>query len=79
MPQITIIAGPAAGGAVYSPAITDFIYMVEGIGQMYITGPDVVKSVTGEEVSHEDLGGAGAHASRSGVAHFTASDEDVDA
>ena len=76
VPQITIIAGPAAGGAVYSPAITDFIYMVEGIGQMYITGPDVVKSVTGEEVSHEQLGGAATHASRSGVAHFTAATED---
>jgi propionyl-CoA carboxylase beta chain len=76
VPQITVIAGPSAGGAVYSPAITDFIYMVEGIGQMYITGPDVVKSVTGEEISHEELGGAGAHASRSGVAHFTAPDED---
>lgn len=76
VPQITVIAGPSAGGAVYSPAITDFIYMVEGVGQMYITGPDVVKSVTGEEVSHEELGGAAAHASRSGVAHFTAPDED---
>ena len=76
VPQITVIAGPAAGGAVYSPAMTDFIYMVEGIGQMYITGPDVVKSVTGEEVSHEELGGAATHASRSGVAHFTAPDED---
>ena len=75
VPQITVIAGPAAGGAVYSPAITDFIYMVEGIGQMYITGPDVVKSVTGEEVTHEELGGAATHASRSGVAHFTAPDE----
>tara|TARA_B100000029_G_scaffold67454_1_gene60135 strand:+ start:325 stop:1746 length:1422 start_codon:yes stop_codon:yes gene_type:complete len=77
VPQITVIAGPAAGGAVYSPALTDFIYMVEGIGQMYITGPDVVKAVTGEEVSHEDLGGAGAHASRSGVAHFTTESEDA--
>lgn len=77
VPQITIIAGPAAGGAVYSPALTDFIYMVEGIGQMYITGPDVVKSVTGEEVSHEDLGGAATHASRSGVAHFTAESEEA--
>ena len=75
VPQITIVAGPAAGGAVYSPALTDFIYMVEGIGQMYITGPDVVKSVTGEEVSHEDLGGATAHASRSGVVHFTPESE----
>ena len=77
VPQITIIAGPAAGGAVYSPALTDFIYMVEGIGQMYITGPDVVKAVTGEEVSHEDLGGAATHASRSGVAHFTAESEEA--
>ena len=77
VPQITIVNGPAAGGAVYSPALTDFIYMVEGIGQMYITGPDVVRSVTGEEVSHEDLGGAAAHASRSGVAHFTAESEDA--
>ena len=76
VPQITVIAGPAAGGAVYSPAITDFIFMVESIGQMYITGPDVVRAVTGEEVSHEELGGAISHASRSGVAHFTASDED---
>ena len=75
VPQITVIAGPAAGGAVYSPAITDFIFMVESIGQMYITGPDVVRAVTGEEVSHEELGGAISHASRSGVAHFTASDE----
>ena len=76
IPQITIIAGPAAGGAVYSPGITDFVYMVEGIGQMYITGPDVIKSVTGEEVSHEELGGATAHATLSGVAHFTAATED---
>ena len=68
VPQITVIAGPAAGGAVYSPAITDFIFMVESIGQMYITGPDVVRAVTGEEVSHEELGGAMSHASRSGVA-----------
>tara|TARA_B100001167_G_scaffold167732_1_gene117196 strand:+ start:79 stop:1629 length:1551 start_codon:yes stop_codon:yes gene_type:complete len=77
IPQITIIAGPAAGGAVYSPALTDFIYMVEGIGQMYITGPDVVKAVTGEDVSHEDLGGAVAHSSRSGVAHFTVESEEA--
>ncbi len=75
VPQVTVVAGPAAGGAVYSPAITDFIFMVEKIGQMYITGPDVIKAVTGEEVTHEDLGGAMAHASRSGVAHFTAPDE----
>jgi acetyl-CoA carboxylase carboxyltransferase component len=77
VPQITIIAGPAAGGAVYSPALTDFIYMVEGIGQMYITGPDVVTAVTGEEVTHEELGGAATHASQSGVAHFTAASEDA--
>jgi propionyl-CoA carboxylase beta chain len=76
VPQVTVVAGPAAGGAVYSPAITDFIFMVEKIGQMYITGPDVVKTVTGEEVTHEDLGGAMTHASRSGVAHFTAPDEE---
>lgn len=76
VPQISVIAGPSAGGAVYSPAITDFIFMVENIGQMYITGPDVVKAVMGEEVTHEELGGAMSHASRSGVAHFTASDED---
>ncbi len=75
VPQITVIAGPAAGGAVYSPAITDFIFMVESIGQMYITGPDVVRAVTGEQISHEELGGAASHASRSGVAHFTAPDE----
>jgi acetyl-CoA carboxylase carboxyltransferase component len=76
IPQISIIAGPCAGGAVYSPAMTDFIFMVEGIGQMFITGPDVIKTVTGETISHEELGGAGTHARTSGVAHFTASDED---
>ena len=72
IPQITVIAGPSAGGAVYSPAMTDFIFMVESIGQMYITGPDVVRSVTGEDVTHEDLGGAGMHATTSGVAHYAA-------
>ncbi len=76
IPQITVIAGPSAGGAVYSPAMTDFIFMVESIGQMYITGPDVVRSVTGENVTHEDLGGAAMHATTSGVAHFAAPDED---
>ncbi len=76
IPQITVIAGPSAGGAVYSPAMTDFIFMVESIGQMYITGPDVVRSVTGENVSHEDLGGAAMHATTSGVAHWAAADED---
>ena len=70
IPQISVIMGPSAGGAVYSPAITDFIFMVEGTGQMYITGPDVIKSVTGEDVTHEELGGALAHAAKSGVAHF---------
>jgi acetyl-CoA carboxylase carboxyltransferase component len=70
IPQISVIVGPAAGGAVYSPAITDFVFMTEGTSQMYITGPDVIRAVTGEEVSHEDLGGAQVHASRSGVAHF---------
>ena len=70
IPQISVILGPAAGGAVYSPAITDFIFMVKGISQMYITGPDVVKAVTGEEVTHEELGGALSNASKSGVAQF---------
>ncbi len=76
VPQISVILGPSAGGAVYSPAITDFIFMVRGIGQMYITGPDVIKAVTGEQVTHEELGGAAAHASRSGVAHFVFDSED---
>ncbi|MSQ12062.1 MAG: acyl-CoA carboxylase subunit beta [Dehalococcoidia bacterium] len=70
VPQISVIMGPAAGGAVYSPALTDFIFMVKGIGQMYITGPDVVKAVTGEEVTHEQLGGVQTHTTKSGVAHF---------
>ena len=70
VPQISVILGPAAGGATYSPALTDFIFMASGVGQMYITGPDVIRSVTGEDVSHEDLGGASAHSTRSGVAHF---------
>jgi acetyl-CoA carboxylase carboxyltransferase component len=76
VPQISIIAGPCAGGAVYSPAMTDFIFMVEGIGQMFITGPDVIKTVTGEDVTMEALGGAHTHATTSGVAHFTALDEE---
>ena len=75
IPQISVIMGPAAGGATYSPALTDFIFMVEGTGQMYITGPDVIRSVTGEEVSHEDLGGAETHTTKSGVAHFSEKDE----
>ena len=69
--------GPCAGGAVYSPAITDFIFMVEETSQMYITGPEVVKTVTGEDVTLEELGGAATHASKSGVAHFAADDEDA--
>jgi propionyl-CoA carboxylase beta chain len=76
IPQVSLIMGPCAGGAVYSPAITDFTLMVEGTSYMFITGPDVVKTVTGEEVSFEELGGAATHATRSGVAHFTAPDED---
>jgi acetyl-CoA carboxylase carboxyltransferase component len=70
VPQISIVVGPSAGGAVYSPALTDFIFMVKGIGQMYITGPDVVKAVMHEEIGHQDLGGAVVHATKSGVAHF---------
>jgi propionyl-CoA carboxylase beta chain len=75
IPQISLVMGPCAGGAVYSPAMTDFIMMVEQNAHMFITGPEVVRTVTGEEVSFEDLGGARTHASRSGVAHFTAPDE----
>ena len=69
--------GPCAGGAVYSPAITDFVLMVEETSYMFITGPDVVKTVTSEDVSFEELGGAATHATKSGVAHFTAPDEDT--
>ena len=75
IPQVSVVLGPAAGGATYSPALTDFVFMVSGIGQMYITGPDVIKAVTGEQVTHEELGGAYSHASRSGVAHFAAESE----
>lgn len=70
VPQISVIVGPTAGGAVYSPAITDFVFMVKGLGQSYITGPQVVKAVTGEEVSLEELGGAVVNATRSGNCHF---------
>ncbi len=77
IPQISLIMGPCAGGAVYSPAITDFTLMVEGTSYMFITGPDVVKTVTGEDVSFEELGGAATHATKSGVAHFTAPDEEA--
>ncbi len=76
IPQISIIAGPCAGGAVYSPAITDFIFMVKGIANMQITGPDVIKTVTGEDVTLEELGGAMTHATKSGVANFVAEDEE---
>jgi propionyl-CoA carboxylase beta chain len=72
VPQLSAIMGPCAGGAVYSPAITDFILMVEGTSYMFITGPEVIKAVTREEVTMEDLGGAATHASRSGVCHLTA-------
>lgn len=75
IPQISIIMGPTAGGAVYSPAITDFIFMVKGTGQMYITGPDVIKAVCGEEVTHEELGGAMTHAQKSGNCHFVAEND----
>src|SRR5712672_1512117 len=75
IPQISLVMGPCAGGAVYSPAMTDFVMMVEETSHMFITGPEVVKTVTGEEVSFEELGGAQTHASRSGVAHFTAADD----
>jgi acetyl-CoA carboxylase carboxyltransferase component len=75
IPQISVIMGPCAGGAVYSPAITDFIFMVKGTSHMFITGPDVIKAVTGEEVTFEELGGANTHASRSGVAGLIADDE----
>ncbi len=75
IPQISVILGPCAGGAVYSPAMTDFIFMVRDSSHMFITGPDVVKTVTGEEVTLEELGGAGSHSTKSGVASFVASDE----
>ncbi len=75
IPQISVIMGPCAGGAVYSPAITDFVYMVKGTSYMFITGPDVIKAVTGEDVTFDELGGAGTHASRSGIASFIADDE----
>jgi propionyl-CoA carboxylase beta chain len=75
IPQISLIMGPAAGGAVYSPALTDFIAMVREKSHMFITGPDVIKTVTGEEVTFEELGGAHTHGSKSGVAHYEAEDE----
>ena len=75
IPQISAIMGPCAGGAVYSPALTDFVLMVENTSYMFVTGPNVVKTVTHEEVTAEELGGAATHASKSGVAHFTAANE----
>ncbi|HZO98225.1 MAG TPA: acyl-CoA carboxylase subunit beta [Gaiellaceae bacterium] len=77
VPQLSLVMGPCAGGAVYSPAMTDFVLMVEGSSYMFITGPDVVKAVTGEKVSSEELGGADAHATKSGVAHLTAPGEEA--
>ena len=77
IPQISAVMGPCAGGAVYSPAITDFIFMVQDTSYMFVTGPNVVKTVTQEDVTSEELGGAGTHTSKSGVAHF-ACQNDVD-
>ncbi|MDX1659480.1 MAG: acyl-CoA carboxylase subunit beta [Nitriliruptorales bacterium] len=76
IPQISAIMGPCAGGAVYSPAITDFVFMVQDTSHMFITGPNVIKTVTGEDVTMEELGGAMSHASKSGVAHFASEDEE---
>nr|WP_323132153.1 acyl-CoA carboxylase subunit beta [Kineococcus indalonis] len=76
VPQVSLIAGPCAGGAVYSPALTDFTVMVDGTSHMFVTGPDVIRTVTGEDVGFEELGGGRTHASRSGVAHHLAEDED---
>ncbi|WP_225993539.1 acyl-CoA carboxylase subunit beta [Actinomadura rudentiformis] len=75
IPQISIVLGPCAGGAAYSPALTDFVFMVRGIAQMYVTGPDVVRAVTGEEITHEGLGGADVHAAVSGVATVVCDNE----
>src|SRR6266851_10292237 len=77
VPQISLILGPCAGGAVYSPAITDFIIMARDTSYMFITGPDVIKTVTGEEVGFEELGGAMSHNTKSGVAHFASEDEEA--
>ncbi len=76
VPQISLVMGPSAGGAVYSPALTDFVVMVDGTSHMFITGPDVIKTVTGEDVAMEDLGGGRAHNARSGVAHYLGDDEE---
>src|SRR5262250_2558083 len=76
VPQLSAVMGPCAGGAVYSPAITDFVFMVRGSSYMFVTGPDVIRAVTHEEVSFEELGGASAHVGTSGVAHFAAESEE---
>jgi len=76
VPQVSAIMGPCAGGAVYSPAITDFVFMIEDTSHMFITGPDVIETVTGEEVGFEELGGARTHTTESGVAHFASADEE---
>ncbi|WP_237322001.1 acyl-CoA carboxylase subunit beta [Streptomyces sp. JJ36] len=76
IPQISVIMGPCAGGAAYSPALTDFVFMVRGTSQMFITGPDVVEAVTGEHITHEELGGADVHGTRTGVAGFVHDDEE---
>jgi acetyl-CoA carboxylase carboxyltransferase component len=75
IPQISVMLGPCAGGAAYSPALTDFVFVVRDIAQMFITGPDVIETVTGEKISHNGLGGAEVHAGTSGVAHFAYDDE----
>ena len=75
IPQLSVVMGPSAGGAVYSPAITDFVFMVKGTSQMYITGPDVIKAVISIDITHEELGGAKTHAEKSGVAHFISESE----
>lgn len=75
IPQISLILGPCAGGAVYSPALTDFVFVVENISKMFITGPNVIKTVLGEDISMEDLGGARVHAETTGNAHFYALSE----
>lgn len=75
IPQISLVLGPCAGGATYSPALTDFVFMVDSISQMYITGPDVIRKVTGEQVTHEQLGGSSSHASKSGNIHFSCRNE----
>ncbi|MFB0633589.1 carboxyl transferase domain-containing protein, partial [Streptomyces sp. AB3(2024)] len=77
IPQISVMLGPCAGGAAYSPALTDFVFMVRDTSQMFITGPDVVRAVTGEEITQNGLGGADVHAETSGVAHFAYDDEET--